>query len=159
MCCAPPAPTRGSRPSRSQTARIRRDRSLPTPAWLAPHGLTASSVAPRPSLAERNLDIRGIEVVRTASNLTLGRGPMAYLRALGRKPALLSCVFVVVLSAALLLPVAAGASTGSHATAQAKPVVDARIGPAHPQAVSKGAPAGTTGVQVPRRAQRPSQPA
>src|SRR5580765_8934310 len=83
---------------------------------------------------------------------------MAYLRALGRKPALLPCVFVVVLSAALLLPVAAGASTGSHASALAKAVVDARIGPAHPQAVSKGAAARPAGVDVPRRA-KPSQPA
>src|SRR5262245_45814234 len=79
---------------------------------------------------------------------------MANLRALGRKPALLSFVFVVSLSATLLLPVAAGASTGSHPTAQAKAVVDARVGPAHPHAVSKGA----LGATTPRRTSRPFQP-
>ena len=83
---------------------------------------------------------------------------MTNLRARSRKPALLSCFFAVSVSAALLLPVAAGAGTGSHPTAQAKAVVDSQIGPVHPQAVSKTALERRAGAAKARPAGRPSQP-
>ena len=82
---------------------------------------------------------------------------MANLRALGRKTALLPCFFAVSLIAILLLPVAAGASTGSQSTAQARAVVDAQIGQAHPQAARR-APERHTGAAAQRAARRPSQP-
>ncbi len=83
---------------------------------------------------------------------------MANLRALGRKPALLSCFFAVSLSATLLLPVAAGAGTGSHPTAEARAVVDAQVGPAHPQAEVRRAPERRPGAAAQRAARRPAQP-
>ena len=83
---------------------------------------------------------------------------MANLRALGRKPALLSCFFAVSLSATLLLPVAAGAGTGSHPTAEARPVVDAQVGPAHLRAAVRRAPERRPGAATQRAARRPAQP-
>ena len=83
---------------------------------------------------------------------------MGNLRALDRRPVLLSCFFAVSLIATLLLPVAAGASTGSHPTAQARAVVDAQVGPAHPQAASHRALERRPGAAAQRAARRPSQP-
>src|SRR5262249_33474834 len=82
---------------------------------------------------------------------------MGNLRALDRKPVLLSCFFAVSLLAILLLPVAAKASSGSHPTAQARAVVDAQIGPAHPQAAIR-VRTRRPHHGVARRAARPAQP-
>ena len=83
---------------------------------------------------------------------------MGNLRARDRRPVLLSCFFAVSLVAALLLPIAAGASTGSHPTAQARAVVDAQVGPAHPEAASNRALERRPGAAAQRAARRPSQP-
>src|SRR5262245_55526002 len=83
---------------------------------------------------------------------------MGNLRAQGRKPVLLSCFFAVSAIAILLLPVAARAGTGSHPTAQARAVVDAQVGPAHPQSAERRG-AQPRHPEAAGQAAKPAQPA